>query len=279
MVARNAVSAFDPTARLPRHVAIIMDGNGRWARAQGWMRSFGHREGSHSVRKIVRECRKLGVKALTLYAFSAQNWERPRHEVEALMALLREYLVSERMELIDNDIRLRAIGELHRLPRSVRDVLDPLVAETAPLDEMTLTLATSYGGREELVLAAKELAARAVRGELDPEAIDSRALQGHLPSMDVGPVDLLIRTGGEERISNFLLWGAAYAELHFSSKLWPDYTEADLHAAFAEFQQRQRRFGRVDGYEQDPDASDVAEKNERQRLAAGVVGVPSGVPK
>ena len=252
MVARKPVSAFDPTARLPRHVAIIMDGNGRWARAQGWMRSLGHREGSHAVRRIVRECRRQGVKALTLYAFSAQNWERPRHEVEALMALLREYLISERSELVDNDIRLRAIGEIERLPASVREILDPLVAETASLTEMTLTLAISYGGREELVAAARRLAALAAQGELDPETLDLRCFQSELPSLDVGPVDLLIRTGGEERISNFLLWGAAYAELWFSEKLWPDFEESDLHAAFADFQHRQRRFGRVDGHDTEP---------------------------
>jgi undecaprenyl diphosphate synthase len=232
-------------ARLPRHVAIIMDGNGRWAQGQGRARTLGHEEGSKAVRTIVRETRRLGISALTLYAFSEQNWLRPDHEVEALMALLRAYLVDERAELLDNEIRLRAVGRRHKLPESVREVLEPLEAETAHLDKMTLTLAISYGGREELVDAVRQLAHEVKAGKLDPEAIDEAMLEAAMPSNDVGPVDLLIRTGGEQRISNFLLWGSAYAELVFTDTLWPDMNESDLHAAIAAYQGRERRFGKV----------------------------------
>jgi undecaprenyl diphosphate synthase len=222
-----------------------MDGNGRWAQGQGRARSLGHEEGSKAVRTIVRESRRLGISALTLYAFSEQNWQRPDHEVAALMALLRNYLLEERSELMDNDIRLRAVGRRHKLPDSVREVLEPLERDTAYLDKMTLTLAISYGGREEIVDAARALAAEAKAGRLDPESIDEAMLGAAMPSTDVGPVDLLIRTGGEQRISNFLIWGSAYAELVFTDTLWPDMTEADLHAAIATYQSRERRFGLV----------------------------------
>ncbi|MDM7915751.1 MAG: polyprenyl diphosphate synthase [Candidatus Eisenbacteria bacterium] len=232
-------------ARLPRHVAIIMDGNGRWARRQGQLRTLGHSEGSKAVRRIVRLARRLGLDALTLYAFSEQNWSRPEPEVEALMELLRQYLVEERDELLDRGIRLRAIGRKDRLPPRVRDVLLPLETETAGLTGMTLSLALSYGGREELVDAARAAAKAAANGTLDPDRLDEAAFAALQPSMDVGPVDLLVRTGGEQRISNFLLWGAAYAELHFSAKLWPDYDESDLMLAIADYQSRERRFGGV----------------------------------
>ncbi|MEM9067587.1 MAG: polyprenyl diphosphate synthase [Myxococcota bacterium] len=231
--------------RLPRHVAIIMDGNGRWAQAQGAGRSVGHQEGSHSVRQIVRAARRLGVDALTLYAFSEQNWFRPGPEVSALMELLRDFLISEREELLENGIRLRAVGRTSKLPARVREVLDALIAETADNDGMTLTLALSYGGREEIVDAARRLATRVHEGELQPDAIDEGMLEAVIPSADVGRVDLLIRTGGEQRISNFLLWGAAYAELYFTERLWPDFDEEDLYEAIAAYQRRDRRFGRV----------------------------------
>jgi undecaprenyl diphosphate synthase len=231
--------------RLPKHVAIIMDGNGRWAQSLGRVRTRGHEEGSRSVRTIVRAARRLGVEALTLYAFSEQNWNRPPFEVDALMELLRRYLVSERDELVENDIRLRAVGRTGRLPPRVREVLDPLAEETSHLEGMTLSLALSYGGREEIVDAVRAVAERVARGELRPDEVDERLLDSLMPSQDVGPVDLLIRTGGEQRISNFLLWGSAYAELHFTSKLWPDFDEHDLYAAIAAFQGRERRFGLV----------------------------------
>ncbi|MEM1415888.1 MAG: polyprenyl diphosphate synthase [Myxococcota bacterium] len=232
--------------RLPRHVAIIMDGNGRWATQIGRDRSDGHRAGSDSVRTIVRTARRLGVEALTLFAFSEQNWQRPPLEVAALMALLRDFLVSERDELIDNGIRLRAVGRTDKLPDAVREVLEPLMADTAHLDGMTLTLALSYGGREEIVDAARRLAAQAASGDLEVGAIDANRLEAAMPSLDVGHVDLLIRTGGEQRISNFLLWGAAYAELHFSPRLWPEFDADCFYEAIAAYQRRERRFGRVE---------------------------------
>jgi len=231
--------------RLPSHVAIIMDGNGRWAQMRGLPRPLGHRQGSESVRRTVRACRCLGVRALTLYAFSEQNWARPAHEVEALMELLREFLLAEREELVANGIRLRAIGRRERLPLRVREVLERIEADTARLADMTLTLALSYGGREEIADAVRALAMGVAKGKLDPQRIDEDLIDAVLPSVEVGPVDLLIRTGGEQRISNFLLWGAAYAELYFSDRLWPEWTEDDLYAAIASFQARERRFGRV----------------------------------
>ncbi len=232
-------------ARIPAHVAIIMDGNGRWAEERGMPRPLGHREGSDAVRRTVRASRRLGLRALTLYAFSEQNWHRPPGEVDALMELLREFLLSERAELLDNNIRLRMVGRRERLPERVGEVLDRIAADTAHNDGMTLTLALSYGGREEIADTARGLALRVARGELDPDAIDESYLDRTLPSMEVGAVDLLIRTGGEQRISNFLLWSCAYAELYFSQRLWPEYDETDLYAAVAAFQARDRRFGRV----------------------------------
>ncbi|HJL19919.1 MAG TPA: polyprenyl diphosphate synthase [Sandaracinaceae bacterium LLY-WYZ-13_1] len=237
--------ALVDVSRLPRHVAIIMDGNGRWAQSQGLRRTLGHREGSEAVRRTVRACRRLGIDALTLYAFSEQNWGRPRFEVDALMELLREFLLSEREELLERGIRLRSVGRRERLPERVGRVLDAVATETAELDEMTLTLALSYGGKEEIADAAREIARRAAAGELDPEHVDERFFGNVLPSMEVGPVDLLIRTSGELRLSNFLLWATAYSELVFSETMWPDFGEADLYEALAEYQGRDRRFGRV----------------------------------
>ena len=230
---------------LPRHVGIIMDGNGRWAELRGEPRESGHKAGSAAVRRIVRVCRRLGLDALTLYAFSEQNWARPAGEVEALMGLLREFLVSERDEILHNDIRLVAIGDLSRLPEGVREVLDPLRRASSDNGKMTLALALSYGGREEIAAAARELAAEAVAGRLDPARIDAATLGARLPSLGVGDPDLIIRTGGEFRISNFLLYGAAYAELAFFDRLWPDFTEDDLFAAIGSYQRRERRFGLV----------------------------------
>jgi undecaprenyl diphosphate synthase len=232
-------------SRLPAHVAIVMDGNGRWAQQLGHPRTYGHRIGSDAVRRIVRASRRLGLSALTLYAFSEQNWARPPSEVEALMDLLREFLLSERDDLLANDIRLRGVGRIDRLPARVRDVLERITEETKNNRTMTLSLALSYGGREEIADAARALAERAVRGELPVSRIDEALLEAELPSMSVGAVDLLVRTGGEQRISNFMLWGAAYAELYFSPTLWPDWDERELYAAIAAYQLRDRRFGKV----------------------------------
>jgi undecaprenyl diphosphate synthase len=232
---------------LPRHVGIIMDGNGRWAERRGEPRSVGHRAGSHAVRRIVRLCRRIGVEALTLYAFSFQNWHRPDDEVEALMELLVDYLSSERFEIVDNGIRLEAVGELSALPRPVRHVLDALRGESAKNDAMTLTLALSYGGQEEIARAARDLALEVAAGRLDPAAVDVDALRARIPSCAVGEPDLIIRTGGEQRLSNFLLFGSAYSELFFSDRLWPDFAEEDLFEAIGAFQRRERRFGLVLG--------------------------------
>jgi len=225
---------------LPSHVGIIMDGNGRWAQLRGQPRVAGHKEGAQAVRRIVRAARRLGLKALTLYAFSEQNWARPEEEVDALMVLLREFLLSERDEILDNGIRLNAIGNLGRLPSLVRAVLDPLRAESEDSDRMTLTLALSYGGREEIAAAARELAEEVRDGRIDPDDVTTERLRSRMPSLAVGDPDLVIRTGGERRISNFLLYGLAYAELHFADVLWPDFGAADLYEAIASYQVRER---------------------------------------
>lgn len=230
---------------LPSHVGIIMDGNGRWAQMRGLDRADGHREGSLSVRRVVRAARRLGLSALTLYAFSEQNWARPEDEVDTLMQLLREFLLTERDEILDNGIRLNAVGNLGRLPAVVRGVLDPLRTDSASRDAMTLTLALSYGGREEIAAAARDLAIEVASGKLRPEDVTEDALHRRMPSLTVGDPDLVIRTGGERRISNFLLYGLAYAELHFADALWPDFAEADLYEAIASYQKRERRFGLV----------------------------------
>jgi undecaprenyl diphosphate synthase len=222
---------------LPRHVAIIMDGNGRWAESRGLPRVAGHREGSEAVRAVTRAARRVGLEALTLYAFSSENWGRPDEEVGALMQLLAEFLESERGEMMDNGIRLNAIGDLERLPSFVREKLAAVRAETARNRDMVLTLALSYGGRQEIVEAARRAAA--ARGPL-LEAVD---LERALYTADLPDLDLLVRTSGERRISNFLLWQAAYAELHFSEVLWPDFRDAELFSAIADFQARERRFG------------------------------------
>ncbi|EYF05753.1 polyprenyl diphosphate synthase [Chondromyces apiculatus] len=230
---------------LPRHIGIIMDGNGRWAESRGEAREVGHKAGSAAVRRLVRACRRLGIEALTLYAFSEQNWARPSGEVDALMGLLREFLESERDEILNNDIRLVAIGDLRRLPEEVRHVLDPLRRASADRSRMTLALALSYGGREEIAAVAQQLALEASAGQLDPRTIDETLVATRIPSLSVGEPELIIRTGGEQRLSNFLLYGAAYAELAFTDRLWPDFTEDDLFAAIASYQQRERRFGNV----------------------------------
>jgi undecaprenyl diphosphate synthase len=230
---------------LPSHIGIIMDGNGRWAQQRGLPRSVGHKEGSASVRRIVRAARRLGIKALTVYAFSEQNWERPEDEVGALMDLLKDFLLTERGEILNNGIRLQAVGNLGRLPGFVRAVLDPLRNESSANVEMTLTLALSYGGREEIALAARELASDVVSGKIKADEITPDALRLRMPSLAVGDPDLVIRTGGEQRISNFLLYGLAYAELVFSDKLWPEFGAEDLYSAIESFQSRERRFGKV----------------------------------
>ncbi|KFE63209.1 isoprenyl transferase [Hyalangium minutum] len=228
---------------LPRHVGIIMDGNGRWAEIRGLARLEGHREGSTSVREVTRVARRVGVSALTLYAFSSQNWARPADEVAGLMELLREFLQTERSEILDNGIRLHAIGEVDKLPRYVREPLDKLRADSAHNTGMVLTLALSYGGREELIHAAREIAQAVAAGTLDPARIGEKDIESHLWTQGLPPLDLMVRTSGEFRVSNFLLWQMAYAELYFADVLWPDFrTEAFLRS-LSHYQQRERRFG------------------------------------
>lgn len=232
-----------PPVEVPRHVAIIMDGNGRWAEERGLPRVAGHREGARAVNRTVRACRELGVEVLTLYAFSEQNWARPEDEVGALMQLLHDYVHEERFEILDNAIRLTTIGDVARLPAFVRIPLEALKAESAKNRGMTLALALSYGGREELVRSVRRLAHRVAAGELAPDAIDADAIEGGLYTAGWPAPDLMIRTSGEVRLSNFLLWQAAYAELYFTPVPWPEFERADLEEAFASFAARQRRFG------------------------------------
>ncbi len=228
---------------LPRHVGVIMDGNGRWAESRGLARIEGHREGSNSVREVTRCARRVGIQALTLYAFSSQNWARPADEVAGLMELLRDYLEKERAEILDNQIRLTAIGDLDRLPRYVRDPLERLREDSARNTGMVLALALSYGGREEILQAAAKLAERLSQDGLPRGGLKEADLERHLWTRDLPPLDLVIRTSGEHRISNFLLWQAAYSELAFTEVLWPEFREHQFLDCLFEYQQRERRFG------------------------------------
>jgi undecaprenyl diphosphate synthase len=222
-----------------------MDGNGRWAEGRALRRIEGHREGAKAVRRIVTVARRLGLRALTLYAFSEQNWARPDEEVAGLMELLCDFLHSERDAILGNKIRLNAVGNLSRLPALVRAELDPLRAASNTNDAMTLTLALSYGGREEIADAARALAEEVASGRMRPDDVTCDSLRQRMPSLSVGDPDLVIRTGGEQRISNFLLYGVAYAELFFADVLWPDFDARHLFEAIASFQARERRFGLV----------------------------------
>jgi len=222
-----------------------MDGNGRWAERRGQPRILGHRAGMKSVRSVIEAAGDLGIEALTLYAFSKENWKRPATEVHALMGLLRRYMRSEREELIARGARIEAIGDLGQLDETAREELDALIAATADCDRLRVTLALSYGGRAEIVEAARRIA-RAVRaGELDPDALDERVFAGYLYSPDLPDPDLLVRTSGEMRISNFLLWQIAYTELYVTDTLWPDFDRVAFFTAIEEYQSRDRRFGRV----------------------------------
>lgn len=235
---------IDPE-RLPRHVAIIMDGNGRWAQRRGMTRVRGHREGKESVRAIVEKARRLGIEYLTLYAFSTENWSRPRQEVQALMGLLKRYLRTELRKMMENEIRLRAIGDLSRLPVEVQRLLLTDIEATKDNKGMNVLLAVSYGGRDDIVRSARALAQEAKDGRLDPADIDEAMFARGLTTGDVPDPDLLIRTGGEMRISNFFLWQAAYSEIYVTDTLWPDFRDDQFLEALHVYQQRERRFGRV----------------------------------
>jgi len=238
------VTALVPT-RLPRHVAIIMDGNGRWAQRRGLTRVEGHKRGKDSVRAVVEASRRLGIEYLSLFAFSTENWNRPRREVDALMCLLRRYLRTELRRLMKNGIRLLAIGDTKRLPSSLqRELLDAI--EATRLNRcMTVVLAISYGGREEIVNAARALAQAVREGRILPEAIDERMFGAYLETASIPDPDLLIRSSGEMRLSNFFLWQSAYTEIYVSDTLWPDFREPEFLKALAQYEQRERRFGRV----------------------------------
>ena len=234
--------------RVPRHVAIIMDGNGRWAARRGHPRFFGHVRGSGRVKDVVREADRLGVKALTLYAFSTENWSRPDSELRVLWALLKKFLKREEAELKRQNVRLRVIGEVERLPADVREVLDPVVARLASNSGLQLNFAVSYGSRKELVRAARLFAEDCVRGLRRPEELDEAMLARYLWTSDLGElqdVDLVIRTSGELRVSNFLLWQSAYAEYWFTEACWPDFGPEGLRSAVEAYSQRERRFGGV----------------------------------
>ncbi len=228
---------------LPEHIAIIMDGNGRWARRQGLSRVEGHRRGAEAVKRTVRSCRELGIKILTLYAFSEQNWARPQEEVSALMRLLLDYVKSQRREILDNNIRLTTIGEIKRLPLFVRIPLKALVAESQGNDGMLLALALSYGGREEILRSLRGVAERVAQAELRPHEIQAEHIEAGLFTAGWPDPDLLIRTSGEERLSNFMLWQLAYSEFHFCSLAWPEFGQEQLIEAIEEYGRRQRRFG------------------------------------
>jgi undecaprenyl diphosphate synthase len=230
---------------LPRHVAIIMDGNGRWATERGLPRTAGHEAGADSVREIVRACRRLGVQYLTLYSFSTENWGRPDEEVDALMVLLARYLVEERAEMMDNGIRLQGIGELERLPPHVRSLLHEVSRHTRDNGGLLLTLALSYGSRTEIVDAVRRIAREVASGTLSPEDIDQDTVSAHLYTAGVPDPDLLVRTSGELRLSNFLLWQVAYSEIYVTDVMWPDFRTPQLEAAFAAYAARQRRFGKT----------------------------------
>jgi undecaprenyl diphosphate synthase len=228
---------------LPQHVGIIMDGNGRWAQLRNKPRLEGHRAGAESVRDVTRASRELGLQALTLYAFSSQNWARPPDEVAGLMQLLREFLIDERSEILDNGIRLEALGDIERLPAFVRDPLDELRTASSGNSKMVLTLALSYGGRESIATAARQAAADITAGIIRAEQLDCDRLGSYLPTAKLPELDLLIRTSGEQRVSNFMLWEMAYAELMFVEIMWPDFRREHLYQCLDQYKTRERRFG------------------------------------
>ena len=227
----------------PRHIAIIMDGNGRWAAAHGLPRSIGHRRGADAVRRTVKGCIRLGVSVLTIYAFSSENWKRPAEEVEDLMTLLRVYLEQEIDELDENGVRVRFIGDRRAFPDTLRKLIAESESRTAGNVKLTLVIALNYGSQGEIVEACRRLARKSAAGEIGPDDIDAVELRKHMEAPDIPDPDLLIRTSGEKRLSNFLLWQAAYAELVFLDVLWPDFDESSLDVAIQEYLVRERRFG------------------------------------
>jgi len=243
MSAPSAHLSVDAKANLPKHVAIIMDGNGRWAKQRHLPRVEGHRAGAESARIIIRTAGELGIKYLTLYAFSAENWNRPKDEVDALMKYLIHYLKSETPELNKNNVRLEVIGQIYRLPENVQEHLKKSIATLSKNNGLTLVMALSYGSRIEIVEAVRNIAEKAKQGKLDPADINEQVISQHLWTRNVPDPDLLIRTSGEMRISNFLLWQISYTELIVTQTLWPDFRKPQFFAALEEYTQRHRRFG------------------------------------
>ncbi len=235
----------DAKTSLPRHVAIIMDGNGRWAKQRGLPRIEGHRQGAESARTIIRTAGELGIKYLTLYAFSLENWNRPKDEVDALMKYLVHYLKSETSELNKNNVKLEVIGHIYRLPENVQEQLKKSIATLGRNNGLTLIMALSYGGRTEIVDAVRAIAEKVQRGKLDPADINDQVVSQHLYTRNWPDPDLLIRTSGEMRVSNFLLWQISYAELVITPTLWPDFRKPQFYAALEEYARRHRRFGGV----------------------------------
>ena len=230
---------------LPQHVAIIMDGNGRWAKAKGMKRVFGHRNGTQAVRRIVETAAKMELKCLTLYAFSTENWGRPKQEVSTLMNLLIQSLRKEFNKMLENNIQLRSIGDISALPQEVEKELLDTIEKTSTNTGMILTLALNYGAQQELTQAVRAIATKVKNNIISPENVDETIINEHLYTQNLPPVDLLIRTSGEQRISNFLLWQIAYAELYFSKVLWPDFNEEHFNDAISSYQKRERRFGKT----------------------------------
>jgi undecaprenyl diphosphate synthase len=231
--------------KLPKHIAIIMDGNGRWAKQKGKLRVFGHEKGARAVKQVLEGCSELGVKYLTLYAFSTENWNRPKLEVQTLMKLLISSLKKEIKTLQENNIKLNAIGDLKALPIKVSNELKDVIEITKNNTKSTLTLALSYGSREELINAVKQISIKVKNNIISPEKIDESVINEHLYTQNLPNVDFLIRTGGEQRISNFLLWQIAYTELYFTNVFWPDFTKQHLYKAIINYQKRERRFGKT----------------------------------
>lgn len=238
-------STHTAIARVPRHVAIVMDGNGRWATRRGLPRTAGHREGVKAVRRTVEHCARLGVGALTLFAFSSENWRRPQGEVTLLMSLFLTTLRSETRRLMENNVRLRCIGDRSAFSEKLQRSITQAERETTQCTGLDLVIAVNYGGRWDIAQAARQLAEQVARGLLSPEEIDADLFGRHASLADLPEPDLFIRTGGDHRVSNFLLWQLAYTELFFSEQLWPDFDQASLEEAFADFARRQRRFGRT----------------------------------
>ncbi len=241
-MSENSIPTF---ARLPQHLAIIMDGNGRWAKLKGFSRSIGHENGTKTVKLVIEACARIGIPHLTLYAFSTENWKRPKLEVDLLMKLMIKSLRRELNSLVENDVKLEAIGNIDMLPKAAKNELLQVIEKTANNKRLTLTIALSYGSREEITQAVKKIAEKVKNNIISESDINDTIINQHLYTRSLPDVDLLIRTSGEHRISNFLLWQLAYAELYFTDVLWPDFNEDNLYEALESFQKRERRFGKT----------------------------------